>query len=655
MPDRADALSGGQPGPAESRVLSRDGNPIARFLARRFVSVRNRHLLLWDILTQPIIILGAFSLRLERWIPPEWQEQMWAYGLLSALMVPAVFYLVGMYRRFWRYAGSSEAELLVTASLLGSLATAVPIYFVLVPSGIIGFVPRSIPFLAAMLTVALASLPRYAIRVALRVHRLSSKPRPTQEPVPVLIAGAGEAGHAVIKELQSNPQVGYVPVGVVDDDPTKHGLHMLGCSVVGSTDEIPELARAYHAQRLIIAMPSAGGAVIRQIASKAAEADLPVLTLPGVYELISGDVSVSRLRSISVEDLLRRETVEIDREQVEKMLRGRRVLVTGGGGSIGSELCRQVAACNPEQLIILGHGENSIYQIGRELQGAFPRIQQCLQIADIRDEPRLDQIFRTCRPEFVLHAAAHKHVPLMEANIPDAITNNVQGTLNVVQAATAHGADHLVMISSDKAVNPTSVMGVTKRIAELVVQDAARRSGKSFAVVRFGNVLGSRGSVVPLFERQIADGGPVTITHPDVCRYFMTIPEAVQLVLQAATFGKGGEIFVLDMGEPVRIYDLAEEMIRLSGLKPGTDIEIRIVGLRPGEKLIEELNVRDERHVPSPHKKIFVLRASTLTDQDYHSKTAASLDRLLGAARHSNVTEAKSIFTELVPEYQPEG
>ncbi len=302
----------------------------------------------------------------------------------------------------------------------------------------------------------------------------------------------------------------------------------------------------------------------------------------------------------------------------------------------------------------MGHGENSIYQIGRELEGAFSQVQQCLQIADIRDKSRLDRIFRDYRPEFVLHAAAHKHVPLMEANIPDAITNNVQGTLNVAEAAIAYGTDHLVMISTDKAVNPTSVMGVTKRIAELVIQDAARRSGKSFAVVRFGNVLGSRGSVVPLFEKQIEAGGPVTITHPDVRRYFMTIPEAVQLVLQAATFGKGGEIFVLDMGEPVRIYDLAEDMIRLSGLRPGVDIEIQIVGLRPGEKLFEELNVRDEHHMPSPHEKIFVLRASTQLDQNNHNHTATSLDRLLSAARYANVTEAKRIFRELVPEYQSE-
>jgi len=629
-------------------------SPVLRFLARRFISVRNRHLFLWDIVAQPVVVFGAFSLRLEQFNPPAWQEQMWAYGLLSALCVPAVFFLVGMYRRFWRYAGSAEAELLVIASVLGSLVTAIPIYFVLVPSGIIGYVPRSIPILAAMLTVAVAALPRYAIRVALRVHALSAKPHPTKTPVPVLIAGAGEAGHTVVKELRANPQLGYVPVGIVDDDPSKHGLRMLGCTILGATEDIPDLARDVHAERVIIAMPSAGGAVIRKIADRAAEADLPVLTLPGVYELISGQVSVSRLRSISVQDLLRREPVEIDREQVEQMLCGRRVLITGGGGSIGSELCRQVASCSPAQLIILGHGENSIYQIGRELEGAFSQVQQCLQIADIRDKSRLDRIFRDYRPEFVLHAAAHKHVPLMEANIPDAITNNVQGTLNVAEAAIAYGTDHLVMISTDKAVNPTSVMGVTKRIAELVIQDAARRSGKSFAVVRFGNVLGSRGSVVPLFEKQIEAGGPVTITHPDVRRYFMTIPEAVQLVLQAATLGKGGEIFVLDMGEPVRIYDLAEDMIRLSGLRPGVDIEIQIVGLRPGEKLFEELNVRDEHHMPSPHEKIFVLRASTQLDQNNHNHTATSLDRLLSAARYANVTEAKRIFRELVPEYQSE-
>ncbi|MFO7697369.1 MAG: nucleoside-diphosphate sugar epimerase/dehydratase [Anaerolineae bacterium] len=629
---------------------------LLRFAALRMQSMHNRHLFLWDVASQPVVIVAAFSLRLEQLNPPAYEEQIWVYGLLSTLIVPSVFYLLGMYRRFWRYASSSEVELIMIASVVGCLVTAVLIFVVLVPTGQLRFVPRSIPFLATMLTVLFAALPRYAIHSASRYRALASKPRPTGEPIPVLIAGAGEAGHTVLRELQANPQLHYLPVGVVDDDPSKHGLRMFGCSVLGSTDEIPELARRRHIERLVIAMPSASGTTLRRIASRAAEAGIPVLTLPGVYELIAGDVSISRLRSISVEDLLRREPVEIDREQVLRLIRGRRVLVTGGGGSIGSELCRQVASCNPDRLIALGHGENSIYQIGRELEQAYPRLALSLQVADIRDKHRLDEVFRTQRPDIVLHAAAHKHVPLMEENIPDAITNNVQGTANVVRAADTFDVRHLVMISSDKAVNPTSVMGVTKRIAELIVQEAALKSGRSFVVVRFGNVLGSRGSVVPLFERQIAAGGPVTITHPDVTRYFMTIPEAVQLVLQAAAFGRGGEIFVLDMGEPVRISDLAEDMISLSGLLPGEDIEIRTVGLRPGEKLFEELNVRDEHHVPSPHEKIFVLRPGSSQSDQRGTSNAADEDvaQLLDAAERGDLTTARLLLKKLVPEYVPD-
>ncbi|MHB1317366.1 MAG: polysaccharide biosynthesis protein [Anaerolineae bacterium] len=624
-------------------------------MAKGMQGIRNRHLLLWDIVSQPIIVLAAFSLRLERVYPAAYEEQIWAYSLVSALLVPGVFYLLGMYRRFWRYAGSGEVELIVIASVLGCLVSAILIFLVLVPSGGLQFVPRSIPILVTMLTVVFAAVPRYAIRSANRYRALASKPRPSGEPIPVLIAGAGDAGHTVLKELQANPQLGYAPVGIVDDDPTKHGLRLLGCSVLGSTDEIPGLVRRYHIASLIIAMPSANGTTIRRIATRAAEAGIPVLTLPGVYQLIAGDVSVSRLRSVRVEDLLRREPVEIDREQVTTLIRDRRVLVTGGGGSIGSELCRQVASCNPALLIVLGHGENSIYQIGRELSETYPNLALSLQIADIRDDNRLDEVYRTLRPEIVLHAAAHKHVPLMEANVHDAVTNNVRGTLNVVRAALEHNVSHLVMISSDKAVNPTSVMGVTKRIAELIVQDAARQSERAFVAVRFGNVLGSRGSVVPLFERQIAAGGPVTITHPDVRRYFMTIPEAVELVLQAAAFGKGGEIYELDMGEPVRVLDLAEDMISLSGLRPGEDIKIDFVGLRPGEKLFEELNVRDEHHVPSPHEKIFVLRTSTgRPDTD---SAAAGLEdpmrQLLAAAEAGDTPGQKRLLAHLVPEYAP--
>ena len=613
--------------------------------------MRNRDLLLWDILSQPLIVVAAFSLRLERIYPTAYQDQMLGYSLLSALIIPTIYYLMGMYRRIWRYAGTDEAELIATSSVVGSLITAIVVFLIAIPLDLMARVPRSIPFITTLLTMMMAALPRYAKRIVHQHYAADGKAKPKGRPTRVLIVGAGDAGNMVLREMLSNPQLGYRPVGFVDDDPTKHNLQIRGCRVLGSTSDIPDLVRLHRIERLLIAMPSAGGQTIRDIMQKAAETRVQVLTLPGVYELLTGEVSVSRLRPIRVEDLLRREPVEIDRAQVETLIHDRCVLVTGGGGSIGSEICRQVARCGPARLIVLGHGENSIYQIGNELLRQHPDLALECVVADIRDAARLDQVFCQYRPDIVLHAAAHKHVPLMEANMPDAVTNNIQGTRILVEKAVAHGTSRLVMISSDKAVNPTSVMGVTKRVAEMIVQDAAYASRRAFTTVRFGNVLGSRGSVVPLFESQIAAGGPVTVTHTDVRRYFMTIPEAVQLVLQAAALGNGGEIFVLDMGESIRIIDLARDMITLSGLKPDEDIEIAIVGMRPGEKLFEELSVRDERHMPSPHEKIFVLRQ----DRGYSAERSATLharvDELFDSAQTGDLDRLQQVLHDLVPEY----
>ncbi|MHB1456375.1 MAG: UDP-N-acetylglucosamine 4,6-dehydratase family protein [Armatimonadota bacterium] len=368
-------------------------------------------------------------------------------------------------------------------------------------------------------------------------------------------------------------------------------------------------------------------------------------------EIIAGRISINRLRPVRVEDLLRREPVQIDQTQVQSLLGGRSVLVTGAGGSIGSEICRQVGSFHPSRLVILGHGEDSIYHIDRELHETYPNLPIEAVIADLRDRPRVDAILARWQPDTILHAAAHKHVPLMQTNAPDAVTNNIFGTLNLVESAVAHRVAHLVMISSDKAVNPVNIMGTTKRIAELVVRDAAYRSGLDYTAVRFGNVLGSSGSVVPLFRRQITVGGLVTVTHPEMRRYFMTIPEAVQLVLQAATLGHGGEIFVLDMGESIRIVDLAKDMISLSGLEVGKDIEILFTGPRPGEKLFEEISVFDEQYMPSPHDKIFVLRQNgDSTSQEHSEQLHAQIARLGETARASDLLYLKQILHEIVPE-----
>ena len=425
--------------------------------------------------------------------------------------------------------------------------------------------------------------------------------------------GAGDAGRMLVRELHRNTQVGMKPAGFVDDDRRKHGMRIDGVPVLGGRHDIPALAQKHCIDQVIIAMPTAPGKALREIIAICDQIGVRTKTIPGMYELLDGKVSVNQLRSVQIEDLLRRVPVQADVAAVGAMLRGKRVLVTGGGGSIGSELCRQVLSCEPATLVILGHGENSVFEIQNELRSwiagsmnlvCAPQISAV--IADIRFPERVEAVFEQYRPEIVFHAAAHKHVPLMEAHPEEAVTNNVLGTRNVLNAALAAGVDRFVMISSDKAVNPTSVMGATKRVAELLVHQAARQSGRPYMAVRFGNVLGSRGSVVLTFKQQIAAGGPITVTHPEMRRYFMTIPEAVTLVLQAGVLGDGGEVFVLDMGEPIKVVDLAREMIKLSGLQVDNDIDIVFTGLRPGEKLFEELFAHGENYVRTGHPKILV-------------------------------------------------
>ncbi len=479
----------------------------------------------------------------------------------------------------------------------------------------------------------------------------------------MLIAGAGEAGALVLRELRQNPQMGLLPVGFIDDDHGKHGMLLNGVRVLGGRREIEDLVREHHVEQVIIAMPSASGKSIRELTETCDAAGVRARIVPGLYELIGGNVRLNQLRDVQIEDLLRREPVQTDSARVEALLHGKRVLVTGAGGSIGSELCRQILRCCPASLVLLGHGENSIFDIYNELTRLLdgpnspcpPSLRPRLQpvIADVRFPDRLHAVFAEQKPEVVFHAAAHKHVPLMEDNIADAITNNVLGTMRVVEASLAAGVSHFVLISTDKAVNPTSIMGTTKRIAELIVQRAARSSGCAYEAVRFGNVLGSRGSVVPYFQKQIAAGGPVTVTHPEVRRFFMTIPEAVQLVLQAATMGRGGEVFVLDMGEPVRIVDLARDLIRLSGLEPDRDIKIRYTGLRPGEKLYEELYVASEDYGRTEHEKILRFTNGSMTDNGVLTDDVLGirLAALFDAAQCQDEESMRLALRALVPQY----
>jgi FlaA1/EpsC-like NDP-sugar epimerase len=473
----------------------------------------------------------------------------------------------------------------------------------------------------------------------------------------VIIIGTGNLGQTIAHEMQANPKLRLMPIGFVDENFHHSGQHLCGLPVLGNSKGLSTVIEAAQIEQVIIATPEATGRTIRNIFSICKSANLRVRIVPDNYRLPHGRNTIRQLRDVRVEDFLRSEPIRFDDYDLKEMIAGKRVLVTGAGGSIGSELCRQIAQYEPAELALLGHGEHSIFMLASEFINLHPELPVVRLIADVRDEDRMQKTFSDFRPQIVFHAAAHKHVPLMEENVEDAVTNNVFGTSNVVKAALASGVENFILISTDKAVRPTSVMGATKRVAELVVCHAARRSGCRFVSVRFGNVLGSRGSVLGIFREQIERGGPLTITHPEMRRYFMTIEEAVHLVLQAMLFGKGGEIFVLDMGEPLRIADLARELIEFSGLQVGRDIDIEFTGIRAGEKLFEELFLQTDHYVCTTDQKIFVsLNGSGHAPKSHESQEFADdfvrrLDALFDAARTSQRPLIFQYLQQLVPEY----
>lgn len=465
-----------------------------------------------------------------------------------------------------------------------------------------------------------------------------------------MIVGAGSAGAGLIREIQTTDKIEYVPICVIDDDATKIGKEINNVKVVGSTGDIKKFAERYAIDEILIAMPSAKKADIKRIYDICQTTGCKVKTLPGIYQIVSGEASVAALREVQINDLLGREQITVNLDEIMEYIKGKTVLVTGGGGSIGSELCRQIATKNPRQLIILDIYENNAYDIEQELKRSHPELNLLALIASIRDKGKMEDVFRKYRPDIVFNAAAHKHVPLMETSPNEAVKNNVFGTLNVAKCADKYGVKVFVQISTDKAVNPTNIMGATKRICEMIIQTIGRHSqGTNFVAVRFGNVLGSNGSVIPLFEKQIAEGGPVTVTHKDIIRYFMTIPEAVSLVLQAGAYAKGGQIFVLDMGEPVKIYDLAYNLIKLSGLEPNVDIEIKCTGLRPGEKLYEERLMDEEGMQTTPNGLISIANPIALDEQFLWNK----LDELYKSA-YDETDRMKLLVSELVTTYKPQ-
>jgi FlaA1/EpsC-like NDP-sugar epimerase len=571
--------------------------------------------------------------------------------LLFVIIKVPIFGLFKQYRGWWRYVGISDLLGIVRASLVSTLII-VTLWFIVIIRGAdpirknlqnIAHVTQGI-FMADLFgTVLLLSALRMIIRLYYEEFRTTQAGRLKR----LLIIGAGNAGESLLRDVHRMPVAQYDVIGFIDDDPAKHDISIHGISVLGTVEQLPQICEDRNIDEIAIAMPSASHQQLRRVIQVCQGTKIRFRTVPSLTDIASGKYRVSQIRDVDINDLLGRETVKLDQQLIESFLKDKTVLVTGAGGSIGSEMCRQICNFNPRLLLLAEQAENPLFYIERELRARFPSVNILATVCNITDKARVEQTFKCHRPQVVMHAAAHKHVPLMELNPSEAIKNNVNGTRIVADAADSYGATNFVMISTDKAVNPTSIMGCSKRLAEMYIQDLNRTSNTDFVTVRFGNVLGSEGSVVPIFKKQIEQGGPVTVTHAEMKRYFMTIPEASQLVLQAAAMGKGGEIFVLDMGEPVKIVDLAKELITLSGFRPDEDIRIEITGLRPGEKLFEELHIEGEDMLHTRHPKIRIWQNIPMN----RDKLRAGIDELLGLARAADHDSIARKIKQLIPEY----
>lgn len=589
----------------------------------------------------------ALLLRFDfRWsqIPTEYLSGYRSLMPATIAIVLGTLWSMRLYHSIWSFASVSELMRLMVAWMAD--------WLLLLAVALVARV--SMPISYWMVGGVLGFGSTAAIRFSYRFLRVVHKRVASRGGRRVLIVGAGESGRALIREIGVSPQLGLVVVAAIDDNPSKHGRYFEGVPIVGGREDIAAACKRYGVEEIIYAIPSCSASQRKAILEICSSTGLEVLAIPGIYQLVDGQVTASQLREVRLEDLLGREPIVVDAEEVRSFIEGRIVLVTGGGGSIGSELCRQIAKDNPRRLVIFDIYENNAYAIQQELLHDYPQLDLVTLIGSVRDEERVRSVFEAHRPELVFHAAAHKHVPLMEDSPCEAIKNNVMGTLRCAQAALDYGCERFVLISTDKAVNPTNVMGASKRLCEMVVQAMDRHSDAQgsrteYAAVRFGNVLGSNGSVVPLFERQIAQGGPVTVTHPDITRFFMTIPEAVSLVLQSACYAAGGEIFVLDMGEPVKIDDMARKLIRLAGFEPGVDIPITYTGLRLGEKLYEERLMDEEGLRRTPNGLISIAEPIEMDSEAF----AAQLERL-DVASQAGSPDIRDLVAEVVPTYHPE-
>jgi len=601
---------------------------------------RNFSWVVSDIVFINIALAISILLRFgeEFWARFYLYQETFIYLSLSFLLFAIIFKL---YKRIWRYISTGDILLII-----GIITVSLFISILCLNIGKGFFLPRTLIALTWFFGLTLIG----GSRLLWRLY-CEKKVRFKKGEERILIVGAGDAGEVISREIIRRPDLGEL-IGFVDDDKEKVGKRIHNKKVLDSIEKINSIIRNEKIDTVIIAIPSASGKEIRRIVDKIKSKEVKVKTLPGLYELVDGKVSVSRIRNIRIEDLLGREPVDLNLGEIAGYLEGKKVMVTGGGGSIGGELARQICRFWPKSLILLDHSENGLFHINLELERKWSGVEIELVVADIRDRDKMNKIFKKYRPEVIFHAAAHKHVPMMEFHPDEAVMNNIVGTKNVAELAEKYGTERVVMISTDKAINPTSVMGASKRVAEMVVKDLGGRNKTKFVAVRFGNVLESNGSVVPMFKQQIAEGGPVTVTDSDVKRYFMTLPEASQLVIQAGALGRGGEVFVLDMGEPVKVLDLAKELIGLSGLEVGEDIEVKIVGLRPGEKLFEELLTEEERSGvlgDSGHEKIFIAKVGEV-DGEKLEKDVRELEVL---AKEMDLEGVVRKLQEMVPNYQP--
>ncbi len=599
---------------------------------------RKPRLIIVDIVLLNLVLMFSFILRFDvnwlKYFDPLYLVVISVLGLIT-------LFFSNLYNRMWRYASIEELSSIIKTTFIINLLFIIFIFFVQFSFS------RSIIIINWILDIFFLGGLRFYLRFVKTYLNQNQKIHAKKR---VLIIGAGDAGEMIIREMRKHPELKKEVVGLIDDDPHKINLKIHGKKVLGNRNDIPRVIENHAIDEVIIAIPSASGKEVKQLYELSKIEDVKVNIVPGMYEILNGNVNLNQIREVKVEDLLRRDQVDLITDEISAYIEGKTVLVTGGAGSIGSELCRQVARFNPENLIIFDLNENNTYFLELELKKQYKdQINIITVIGSIRDMDKLRQTFSRYQPDVVFHAAAHKHVPLMENNPEEAVKNNIFGTKNVVDIADEYMVERFVLISTDKAVNPTNVMGATKRVAEMIIQMMKDKSETKYMAVRFGNVLGSQGSVIPLFKRQITDGGPVTVTHPEVTRYFMTIPEAVQLVIQTGSLGQGGEVFVLDMGEPVKIVDLARDLINLSGLKLGEDIDIKFIGLRPGEKLYEEILSESEGNIETEHERIFINNLEVIGEEKMNF-VLEELGKLLINGNENDIIYA---LKEFIDTYQP--